>query len=168
MKIKGGISWYGGANDAGDNNRPASGVPNEKLPAIAVYNPHTLHGYWLVHDPHTGHREVVFQGDIGPAPDTGRKVDFNPLAAKLFGWEASDAKFPTDHKVEAEYLGKSKVRARAVRRQIQGRTAAPAQEPAQRVAANTALGRPPAGAPTLGGLTLPQIQRALALMRAGL
>lgn len=85
-------SWYGGPNDSGDNNRPASGIPNT-VPGFAMYNRSTLGKLFRVVSPR-GRSLNIRQTDIGPAPWTGRKVDLNYTAIKRFGYTESN--FPTD------------------------------------------------------------------------
>lgn len=102
--VQGKVSTYGGPNDSQDNNRPALQGASNKNPGIAVYNQHTLGGYWLVTNSN-GRTRVIQQTDIGPSPSTGRKVDVNPPAAKQLGGVT------TDKVVKAVYLGKSKAKA---------------------------------------------------------
>jgi hypothetical protein len=95
------IGWHD-AMDAG--LAPASGIPNTQ-PGIAVYNPSTLRGWWIVRAP-GGATAILQQTDIGPAPSTGAVVDINAIAARtIFGVRASA--FPTKQGTwSASYIGK--------------------------------------------------------------
>ena len=84
VKVSGRASWYGGKNDSQDNNRPASGIPNEDAPAIALLRPKTLGAIYRVTDRETGESYLAIHGDVGPASWTGMAVDVNPLLAKKF------------------------------------------------------------------------------------
>src|SRR5512138_560611 len=94
MAIRSKWSWYGGPGDSGDNNRPASGIPNT-IPGIARYSRATLKGFFVVDDGR--HKVLLQQTDIGPAPSTGRGVDINYTAVPLFGYKTGN--FPTDKMV---------------------------------------------------------------------
>jgi hypothetical protein len=101
--VAGKISWFGGPHDPGAQGTPASGVPISH-PGIAIYNPHTLGGYWLVKMPN-GRQAVLQQTDLGPAPSTGRKIDFTYSALPELGY--TEHNFPTDSHASATYLGKT-------------------------------------------------------------
>jgi cell wall-associated NlpC family hydrolase len=101
--ISGRISWFGGPDDPSAGGTPASGIPISH-PGIAVYNTHTLGGYWLVKMPN-GRQAVLQQTDLGPAPWTGRKIDFTYSALPELGY--TEQNFPTDALAHATYLGKS-------------------------------------------------------------
>ena len=101
VSLTGKISWFGGPNDPSAGSMTASGAPISE-PGIAVYNRQTLGGYWQVTMPN-GHQAVLKQTDIGPAPWTGRKVDFTYSALPQLGY--SEQNFPTDATISATYLG---------------------------------------------------------------
>lgn len=129
MRVNGKISWYGGVHDAQDNNQTFTGIPNESVAGIATPYDHTKKGWWLLTDPKSGQQHVVRDIEKGPAAFTGRKFDLNPNAAALFGWEATDAKFPTDRELHGVYLGKNIHRVWRVKRSLQG--GAQAKQPRQ-------------------------------------
>lgn len=110
VTIHGKISYFGGPNDAstkragGVEGSTASGAPTS-TPGIAVYNQTTLKGYWKVTTPN-GHTQVIQQTDIGPAPWTGRIMDFTYSSLHLFGYDESN--FPTNGIATGVYLGKNK------------------------------------------------------------
>lgn len=120
-KLTGKVSTYGGPNDSGDNNRPALAGATNRAPGIAVYNQHTLGGYWLVTI--DGTTKVIQQTDIGPAPWTGRKIDINPPAAKRLGGVTTDATG------KAVYLGKDRARAIAKASALKGTSTPKAKTP---------------------------------------
>lgn len=112
--MRGKISWYGNFTgnhtwvDHEDNNITASGIPNTQ-PGIAVFNQHTLRGWWrlVVRDAQGHTRSLVRQQiEIGPSPGTGRKFDFNAALMDELGYSPHNA--PTDMTIEAHYLGKKK------------------------------------------------------------
>lgn len=102
--LSGKISWFGGPNDPSAGGTPASGIPIT-TPGIAVYNRQTLGGWWKVTAPN-GRSAIVQQTDLGPAPWTGRKIDFTFSALPLFGY--TEKNFPTDATATAQYLGKKR------------------------------------------------------------
>lgn len=102
LPLTGKISWFGGPNDPSAQGTPASGIPIT-TPGIAVYDHATLGGWWLVTLPN-GTRAVLRQTDLGPAPSTGRKIDFTYSALPALGY--SEHTFPTDAAITARYLGK--------------------------------------------------------------
>jgi hypothetical protein len=104
VPLNGKISWFGGPNDHESGPTTASGAP-VTTPGIAVYNHATLGGYWKVTTPN-GRTRVIQQTDIGPAPWTGRVIDFTYSALKQFGYTESN--FPTNSTAHAVYLGKDK------------------------------------------------------------
>ena len=95
--INGKASWFGGPHDPSDSGHTASGGTTAE-PGIAIYNPGTLGGYWRVHLPN-GRTAVLKQTDIGPAPWTGKKVDFTYSALKALGYTEKD--FPTGGQVSS-------------------------------------------------------------------
>lgn len=101
--IQGRISWFGGPHDSSDSGHTASGGTTAE-PGIAVYNHATLGGYWRVRMPN-GRSAVVRQTDIGPAPSTGRKLDFTYSVLPHLGY--SEGNFPTNAEATAEYLGRN-------------------------------------------------------------
>jgi hypothetical protein len=104
VHVRGRISWFGGPNDPTDSGHTANGLTTA-TPGIAVYNQATLGGYWKVTAPN-GRTRVIQQTDIGPAPWTGRLIDFTYSALNLFGY--SEGNFPTNATASAVYLGKDK------------------------------------------------------------
>src|SRR6185437_3785017 len=104
VTLRGKISWFGGPNDSSSGPTTASGAP-VTTPRIAVYNRSTLGGYWRVTAPN-GRTRIIQQTDIGPAPWTGRVIDFTYSSLRLFGY--SEADFPTNAVASAVYLGKDK------------------------------------------------------------
>ena len=102
-RVDGKVSWFGGPNDPSDSGHTASGGTTA-TPGIAVYDRATLGGYWRVTAPN-GRTKIVRQTDIGPAPWTGRKIDFTYSALGMFGY--SEKNFPTDAIGHAVYLGKT-------------------------------------------------------------
>lgn len=101
--VSGKISWFGGPSDPSAGGTPASGIPIS-TPGIATYNRATLGGYFLVTAPN-GRRAVLRQTDLGPAPWTGRAIDFTYSSLPLLGY--SQGNFPTDAVAHATYLGKT-------------------------------------------------------------
>jgi peptidoglycan hydrolase-like protein with peptidoglycan-binding domain len=89
-------SWYTGEytwEDHGDKpNSNALGVPDDQQ-GYALYNKATLGGWADVKAPN-GKILRLQQTDIGPHPDTGRKIDIAAVAAERFGYTPTD--FPTD------------------------------------------------------------------------
>lgn len=105
-------SWYGGPCDSGDNNLPASGIPNT-VPGIAMRSQKTMRRYFLLTMKHTGRRVVVRHTDWGPASWTGRSVDVNYTAAKGLGYKAPGGcvqNFPTDSLVKVTSLTRKAAR----------------------------------------------------------
>ena len=99
LALRGRASTYGddpltGYVDALDNNRPALPGATNDIPGIAVLDTQTLGGWWEVRAPN-GATLVLQQTDYGPSASTGRVVDVNALAARLFGYPEGRA-FPTD------------------------------------------------------------------------
>lgn len=109
-QLRGKISYFGGPNDGstkgagGVEKSTASGAPTS-VPGIAVYDQSTLKGYWKVTTPN-GRTQIIQQTDIGPAPWTGRLIDFTYSALHLFGY--TEGNFPTNGVATAVYLGKDK------------------------------------------------------------
>lgn len=101
--VQGKISWFGGPNDPSAGTQTASGL-STGVPGIALYNQATLKGYWLVTAPN-GKQQVVQQTDLGPAPWTGRAIDFTSSSLGKFGY--NEGNFPTDAVAKATYLGQS-------------------------------------------------------------
>jgi len=101
--ISGKTSWFGGPNDR-ENTGTALGLP-DTVRGLAVYNQSTLGGYWRVRWPN-GRVSIERQVDIGPAPWTGRKIDFTSAAIRANGY--TEQNFPTDSRATIEYLGKNK------------------------------------------------------------
>ena len=101
--IRGKTSWFGGPNDR-ENTGTALGLP-DTVRGLAVYNQSTLGGYWRVRWPN-GRVSIERQVDIGPAPWTGRKIDFTSAAIRANGY--TEQNFPTDSRATIEYLGKNK------------------------------------------------------------
>lgn len=97
------VSWFGGPNDSMSGPTTASGAPVSK-PGVALYNQSTLGGYYLVKMPN-GKEAVLQQTDIGPAPWTGRKMDFTYSSLPALGYTENN--FPTDGSITYRYLGKS-------------------------------------------------------------
>jgi hypothetical protein len=89
-------SWYKGKytwTDSGDKpNSNALGVPDNQQ-GCAFYNQATL-GHWFYVTAPNGKTLKLQQTDIGPHPNTGRKIDIAAVAAEAFGY--SPANFPTD------------------------------------------------------------------------
>lgn len=82
-------SWV----DHGDRpNSNALGVPDDKQ-GIALYDRATL-GKWFKVTAPNNVTLILQQTDIGPHPDTGRKIDIAAVAAERFGYSPSN--FPTD------------------------------------------------------------------------
>lgn len=95
--LRGKASTYGSTPyyyDPGDppSATPASGIPNT-VPGIATYNRSRLRGWWVVRAPN-GRSAAVQQTDLGPSPSTGRVLDVNTSATKLFGYPYGNS-FPT-------------------------------------------------------------------------
>lgn len=101
--LRGRTSWYGGPNDAMDNNIPALPGATNKNPGIAVYNRDTLGGWWRLRDPRTGKVVIVQQTDLGPNTWTGKKIDLNARLIRDLGY--SESNYP-NHTMGARYLGK--------------------------------------------------------------
>ena len=93
--------------DPQDNNKPSLGGATNDRPGIAVYNQHTLGGWWTVQAP-GGAWAILQQTDIGPAPGTGNILDVNAVAARtIFGVTAP--KFPSGQGTwHLSYLGHHK------------------------------------------------------------
>lgn len=96
---KGKGSWYSQYNgkytwiDTGDKpNSNALGVPDDQQ-GCAFYNQSTL-GKWFYVTAPNGRTLHLQQTDIGPHPDTGRKIDIAAVAAERYGY--SPKNFPTD------------------------------------------------------------------------
>jgi hypothetical protein len=107
IHLRGKVSQFGGPNDPTDSGHTANGMTTA-TPGIAVYNENTLGGYWKVTTAN-GRTQVIQQTDIGPAPWTGRLIDFTYSAVHLFGYTQQN--FPTDSVASAVYLGKDKQKA---------------------------------------------------------
>ena len=101
--VSGKISWFGGPNDKTSGHWTASGEPVSR-PGIAIYNTATLKGYWLLKGP-SSNLWIVKQTDIGPAPWTGRTIDYTYTLVKVMGY--TEQNFPTDASAEAVYLGRT-------------------------------------------------------------
>jgi hypothetical protein len=101
--LAGAMSWFGGPHDPTAGTGTASGQPTS-VPGIAVYDQHTLGGWWLLKAPN-GNIGIVQQTDIGPAPSTGRKFDYTYSLLPLFGY--SETNFPTGGQTQGYYLGSS-------------------------------------------------------------
>lgn len=88
-QFKGQYEWI----DPGDEpNSNALGVPDHKQ-GFAMYDRKTL-GTWRFVKAPNGVVLKVQQTDIGPHPNTGRKIDIAAVAAEHFGY--SPKNFPTD------------------------------------------------------------------------
>lgn len=89
-------SWYKGKytwEDEGDKpNSNALGVPDDQQ-GCAFYDRKTL-GKWFEVKAPNGVTLKLQQTDIGPHPNTGRKIDIAAVAAEKFGY--SPTNFPTD------------------------------------------------------------------------
>lgn len=107
IRLHGKVSQFGGPNDPTDSGHTANGMTTA-TPGIAVYNEKTLGGYWKVTTAN-GRTRIIQQTDIGPAPWTGRLIDFTYSAVHLFGY--TEQNFPTDSIATAVYLGKDKQKA---------------------------------------------------------
>lgn len=101
--LSGAISWFGGPNDPSAQGLTASGAPTS-TPGIAINNRSTLGGYWMVRLPND-HAFITKQTDIGPAPSTGRSIDFTYSLLPLLGYTQQN--FPTNGQAKAVYLGKT-------------------------------------------------------------
>lgn len=94
--------------DHADNNRPALAGATNDTPGIAVYDPATLGGWFLVKDPN-GTSAVLQQTDIGPDPSVHRLVDINAVAARTVFHLGQGNAFPTDAgNWTLVYLGKNR------------------------------------------------------------
>jgi hypothetical protein len=100
--LRGKVSWFGGPNDHSTGPTTASGSPIARG-GIAIYNYRTLGGWWRVRFPN-GRVGIFQQTDIGPAPYTGRVLDVAYSSLKTAGY--TEANFPTNSEVTAQYLGK--------------------------------------------------------------
>lgn len=100
--VEGKISWFGGPGDPTSGPTTASGLP-VAVPGIAIYDPGTLGNFWLLKGPGS-FLAIVEQTDLGPAPWTGRKIDYTYTLVKLAGYTTSN--FPTDSTARAVNLGK--------------------------------------------------------------
>ena len=88
-QYEGKYSWV----DTGDKpNSNALGVPDDEQ-GLAFYNQATLGKWFMVKAPN-GKTLKLQQTDIGPHPNTGRKIDIAAVAAEAFGY--SPKNFPTD------------------------------------------------------------------------
>jgi hypothetical protein len=88
-QYKGKYTW----TDTGDKpNSNALGVPDDQQ-GCAFYNQTTL-GHWFLVTAPNGKTLKLQQTDIGPHPNTGRKIDIAAVAAEAFGY--SPTNFPTD------------------------------------------------------------------------
>ena len=101
--VTGKVSWFGGPGDPSSGPTTASGLP-VSVPGIALYNRATLGGYWRVTTA-DGRTAIVKQTDLGPAPWTGRSIDFTYTSLPRFGYTTGN--FPTDSIAHATYLGKT-------------------------------------------------------------
>lgn len=107
--LSGTVSWFGGPHDPESGPTTASGKP-VSAGGIAVYNTATLGGFWRVTFPN-GKTTVLQQTDLGPAPFTGRLIDVSYASLGAAGYTEAD--FPTNGRVRAEYLGKNPAAAAA-------------------------------------------------------
>lgn len=86
--------------DSGDNNRPASGIPN-KYPAVAIGMDRSKLGKFVEYTPtvgkYKGQTLVVRVGDLGPAGWTGKGADNNAVFARLQGLPQGN-RYPTGSK----------------------------------------------------------------------
>lgn len=88
-QYRGSYTWV----DTGDRpNSNALGVPDSQQ-GIALYDRSTLGKWFMVKAPN-GKVLKLQQTDIGPHPNTGRKIDIAAVAAEAFGY--SPLNFPTD------------------------------------------------------------------------
>src|SRR5437660_693197 len=86
--VRGKISYFGGPTDSTAGPTTASGAP-VGVPGIALYNRATLGGYWRVRAPN-GRTAIVKQTDLGPAPWTGRAIDFTYSSLGHFGYSTGN------------------------------------------------------------------------------
>ena len=79
-------------------------------PAIATRFNSTKRGWWWVYPPtRRWAGEMARDIDWGPAGFTGRIMDWNPLLAHLFGFQATDSLFPTGRTMNAIFLSRNPV-----------------------------------------------------------
>lgn len=97
VTVSGKISWFGGPHDPSSGPTTASGASVD-VPGIAIYRHDTLGRKWSITLPN-GRRVILPQTDYGPAPWTGRVIDFTYSALPLCGY--SEASFPTDAEATA-------------------------------------------------------------------
>jgi hypothetical protein len=101
MRKDGKISWFGGPDDPSSGPTTASGL-SITYPGVAVYRDDTIGGWWRVH---MGNKTFdIQQTDKGPAPWTGRVMDFTYTAVRALGY--TEQNFPTDSRISAVYLGR--------------------------------------------------------------
>lgn len=88
-QYEGKYSWVD-SGDEPDSN--ALGVPDDQQ-GVAFYDRSTLGDWFYVLAPN-GKTLKLQQTDVGPHPNTGRKIDIAAVAAEKFGYSPKD--FPTD------------------------------------------------------------------------
>jgi hypothetical protein len=86
--------------DSGDNGINASGLP-QTVPGIALMDRRTL-GHWFEVELN-GRVFLVRQVDVGPHPNTGRRIDINAPLCDMAGFTPHN--FPTDRIAKWRYIG---------------------------------------------------------------
>lgn len=135
-QLDGKYHWHDGGDEPG--SAALTGTP-DNAQGISFYDHSTL-GHWFEVLFPNGHTSIEQQTDIGPNPNTGRKIDISAAAAERAGYSPDDLHlpnaYPTDAIVKwrpidvpAEVAGLSPVQQAIRYRDLRGLTKPPVVDP---------------------------------------